>query len=109
MDAHSIDILDELGDKELGGSLTKYLKRLKGKKGRGRFEDFFKKTLPRALVKQGIPLVGSVAGTALGSIAGPISGLVGAEVGAKAGQLLADDISKKAGLGLTRHLKSLGQ
>jgi hypothetical protein len=100
LEAHSIDILDELGDKELGGSLTKYLKSLGRKHGKGAFEDFFKKTLPKVLVKQGIPIVGSVAGTALGSIAGPISGLVGAEVGSKAGQLLADDISKKAGLGM---------
>lgn len=100
--AHSIDILDELGDKELGGSLTKYLKMLgkKGKKGNGAFEDFFKKTLPRALVKQGIPIVGSVAGTALGSIAGPISGAVGAEVGSKAGELLSNYVSEKAGLGV---------
>lgn len=103
--AHSIDILDELGDKELGGSLTKYLKGLK--KGKGKFEDFFKKTLPRALVKQGIPIVGSVAGTALGSIAGPISGLVGAEVGSKAGEVLSNYVSDKAGLGM--HGGYLGQ
>jgi hypothetical protein len=129
LDAHSIDILDELGDKELGGSLTKYLKMLskKGKKGKGRFEDFFKKTLPRALVKQGIPIVGSVAGTALGSIAGPISGAVGAEIGSKAGEVLSKYVSDKAGYGMkggylgqnpfprsfgggmTRHLKSLGK
>jgi hypothetical protein len=127
LDAHSIDILDELGDKELGGSLTKYLKMLGKKKGKGKFEDFFKKTLPRALVKQGIPILGSVAGTTLGSIAGPISGAVGAEVGAKAGELLSNYVSDKAGYGMkggylgqnpfprsfgggmTRHLKSLGQ
>jgi len=125
LDAHSIDILDELGDKELGGSLTKYLKGLK--KGKGKFEDFFKKTLPSALIHQGLPIVGSVAGSTLGSIAGPISGLVGAEVGSKAGQVLADDIGKRTGYGMkggfigqnplprsfggamTRHLKSLGQ
>jgi len=106
LDAHSIDILDDLGDKELGGSLTKYLKGLK--KG-GDFKSFFEKTLPRVLVKQGIPIVGAVAGTALGSIAGPISGFVGSEIGSRAGQVLADDISKKAGLGLTHHLKSLGR
>jgi hypothetical protein len=110
LDSHSINILDELPpDQQLGTGLTKYLKSLGRKHGKGAFEDFFKKTLPKVLVKQGIPIVGSVAGTALGSIAGPISGLVGAEVGSKAGQLLADDISKKAGLGLTRHLKSLGK
>jgi len=105
--AHSIDILDELGDKELGTGLTKYLKGLK--KGSGRFEDFFKKTLPRALIKQGIPLAMSLGASSLGSIGGPITGLVAGEVGAQAGQLLADDISKKAGLGLTRRLRSLGR
>lgn len=125
LEAHSINILDELGDKELGTGLTKYLKGLK--KGKGKFEDFFKKTLPSALIHQGIPIVGSVAGSTLGSIAGPISGLVGAEVGSKAGQVLADDIGKRTGYGMkggfigqnplprsfggamTRHLKSLGQ
>jgi len=129
LDAHSINILDELGDKELGTGLTKYLKMLgkKGKKGKGKFEDFFKKTLPRALVKQGIPILGSVAGTALGSIAGPVSGAVGAEVGSKAGEVLSKYVSDKAGYGMkggylgqnpfprsfgggmTRHLKSLGK
>jgi hypothetical protein len=79
------------------------------KKGKGRFEDFFKKTLPRALVKQGIPILGSVAGTALGSIAGPISGAVGAEVGSKAGEVLSKYVSDKAGLGLTRRLQALGR
>jgi hypothetical protein len=127
LDAHSINILDELGDKELGTGLTKYLKGLKkGKKG-GDFKSFFEKTLPRALVKQGIPILGSVAGTALGSIAGPISGAVGAEVGSKAGEVLSKYVSDKAGYGMkggylgqnpfprsfgggmTRHLKSLGQ
>jgi hypothetical protein len=125
LDAHSINILDELGDKELGTGLTKYLKGLK--KGKGSFEDFFKRTLPSALIHQGLPIVGSVAGSTLGSIAGPISGLVGAEVGSKAGQVLADDIGKRTGYGMkggfigqnplprsfggamTRHLKSLGQ
>ena len=97
LDAHSIDILDELGDKELGGSLTKYLKGLK--KG-GDFKSFFEKTLPRALVKQGIPILGAVAGTALGSIAGPISGAVGSEVGSKAGEVLSKYVSDKAGYGM---------
>jgi hypothetical protein len=114
-----------LGDKELGTGLTKYLKGLK--KGKGPFENFFKRTLPSALIHQGLPIVGSVAGSTLGSIAGPISGLVGAEVGSKAGQVLADDIGKRTGYGMkggfigqnplprsfggamTRHLKSLGQ
>jgi hypothetical protein len=109
LDAHSINILDELGDKELGTGLTKYLKGLHSKKGKGRFEDFFKKTLPSVLVKKGIPLAMSIGASSLGSIGGPITGLVAGEVGAKAGQLLADDISKKAGLGLTRRLKSLGR
>lgn len=124
LDAHSINILDELGDKELGTGLTKYLKGLK--KG-GDFKSFFEKTLPRVLVKQGIPILGSVAGTALGSVAGPISGAVGAEVGSKAGEVLSKYVSDKAGYGMkggylgqnpfprsfggamTRHLKSLGQ
>jgi hypothetical protein len=127
LDAHSINILDELGDKELGTGLTKYLKGLKkGKKG-GDFKSFFEKTLPRALVKQGIPILGSVAGTALGSIAGPISGAVGAEVGSKAGEVLSKYVSDKAGYGMkggylgqnpfprsfgggmTRRLKELGR
>ena len=105
--AHSIDILDELGDKELGGSLTKYLKGLK--KGKGSFEDFFKKTLPRALVKQGIPLALSIGASSLGSIGGPITGLVAGEAGAKAGEILSNYVSDKAGLGLTRRLKELGR
>ena len=111
LDAHSINILDELGDKELGTGLTKYLKGLHSKKGKkgGDFKSFFEKTLPRALVKQGIPLVMSIGASSLGSIGGPITGVVAGEVGAKAGQLLADDISKKAGLGLTRRLKALGR
>ena len=111
LDAHSINILDELGDKELGTGLTKYLKNISPKKGKkgGDFKSFFEKTLPRALVKQGIPLVMSIGASSLGSIGGPITGVVAGEVGAKAGQLLADDISKKAGLGLTRRLKALGR
>jgi hypothetical protein len=109
LDAHSIDILDDLGDKELGGSLTKYLKQL-GKKGKGNaFKNFFTKTLPSGLIHKGLPFVGSVAGTALGSIAGPISGLVGAEVGSRAGTALADDIGRKTGYGMTRRLQALGR
>lgn len=106
LDAHSIDILDELGDKELGGGLTRRLMKL----GKGNaFRNFFTKTLPSGLIHQGLPIVGSVAGSTLGAIAGPISGLVGAEVGSKAGQLLADDIGRKTGYGMTRHLKALGR
>jgi hypothetical protein len=100
LEAHSINILDELGDKELGTGLTKYLKNIIPKKGKGKFEDFFKKTLPRALVKQGIPILGSVAGSTLGAIGGPISGLVGAEVGSKAGEVLSNYVSDKAGYGM---------
>jgi hypothetical protein len=107
LQSHSIDILDELPpDQQLGTGLTKYLK---GLKRGGDFKTFFKKTLPRVLVKQGIPLAMSVGASSLGSIGGPITGLVSGEVGAKAGELLADDISKKAGLGLTLRLKQLGR
>jgi hypothetical protein len=106
LDAHSIDILDELGDKELGGGLTRRLMKL----GKGTaFENFFTKTLPSGLIHKGLPIVGSVAGSTLGAIAGPISGLVGAEVGSKAGELLADDIGRKTGYGMTRHLMALGR
>jgi len=105
--AHSIDILDELGDKELGGSLTKYLKNIIPKKGKGKFEDFFKKTLPRALVKQGIPLALSIGASSLGSIGGPITGLVAGEAGAKAGEILSNYVSDKAGYGM--HGGYLGQ
>ena len=107
--SHSIDILSELPpDQELGGSLTKHLKGI-FMKGKGNaFESFFKKTLPSGLIHTGIPILGSVAGSTL--VAGPISGFVGSQVGEKAGEMLADDIGKKTGLGLnTKRLKQLGR
>jgi hypothetical protein len=84
---------------------------LKGlKKGKGNaLKKFFKKTLPSGLIHQGLPILGSVSGTALGSISGPIGSLVGSQVGEKSGQLLADEVGKKTGLGLTRRLKQIGR
>jgi len=71
------------------------------KHGGGDFEDFFEKRVPKILIREGIPLAGTVAGAALGSyLGGPLGGTTGAVVGNTAGTALGDYVGDKTGYGL---------
>jgi len=83
----------------------------RGRKGKGLFDfldpaknganRFFTQTLPDTLVDEGIPIVGSVAGSTIGAATGnPLLGLAGSMAGKELGKEAARRIRRKQGRGL---------
>ena len=71
------------------------------KHGGGDFENFFERQVPKTLIREGIPLAGTVAGASLGSyLGGPLGGTTGAIIGNQAGEALGDYVGDKTGYGL---------
>jgi hypothetical protein len=83
------------------GIVEEVAKVMRKKHGGGDFEDFFTRQVPKTLIRQGIPIAGTVAGSALGAyMGGPAGATVGATTGELAGSALGDYIGDKTGYGL---------
>lgn len=69
----------------------------------------FTKTLPSALIHQGIPavsgLIGSIAAEAIAPEGGPVSGLIGNTIGKKLGKMGADKLGQLTGYGFQKGSK----
>ena len=79
------------------------------KHGGGDFEDFFTRKVPSTLIRQGIPLAGTVAGAALGSyLGGPLGAAPGAITGEMAGEAVGNYVGDKTGYGLYAQRRGMG-
>jgi len=74
--------------------------------GQGLFGDignFFSRTVPSALIHQGLPEAGSTLGGVAGSYyGGPMGGIVGSEVGRMGGEKLAEETGRRTGYGVKK-------
>lgn len=83
------------------GMVEEVAKVMRKKHGGGEFEDFFSRQVPKALIRQGIPVAGTVAGSALGAyMGGPAGAALGATTGNMAGEAVGDYVGDKTGYGL---------